>query len=68
MEKHFEEMGEGENKTFVCFGKLRDSGYNPKKPPLSNGKNIPTWWNHMTFWITKEKIFISMSMVNWETL
>lgn len=67
LEKHFEQMGEADNKVMVCYGKLRDKEYDETKPPLPDGRNMPTWWNCMPFWMTKGKVFVSASMVNWES-
>jgi len=73
VEKHIEYLGEGERKTLVCYGKLKDADYNEMKPPIlprrpgEKAENMPTWWNHFPFWIIKGKIFIAFSMVNWET-
>jgi hypothetical protein len=72
LEKHFEEIGETDKKVAVCYGKLRSDGYNEKRAPFhtKEGKmeNVPTWWNYMPFWMTKDKLFISCTMVDWETM
>jgi hypothetical protein len=67
LEKEIEEMGERDNKVFVCHGRVKDKGYDETKPASPDGKNMRTWWNYMPFWISKNKIFICTSMVNWET-
>jgi len=73
VEKHVEAMGEAGKKVSVCYGKLWSRGYDPMKPayysqpPESELKNVRTWWNFMTFWIVKGKLFFSTTMVNWET-
>jgi len=71
IEKKIEAMGDEDRKVLVCFGKLRAGGYDETKPPIhphpdKKPENVPTWWNHMTFWITKGKIFFSTTMVDWE--
>jgi len=67
IEKHFEQMGDPNNRVLVCYGKLMDRQYDGTKAPLPDGTNMPIWWNHMTFWVTKNKIFFSSSTVNWES-
>jgi hypothetical protein len=37
-------------------------------PPGQKADNIPTWWNFMPFWVAKGKIFISTTIVDWETM
>jgi len=74
LEKKVEQMGETNKEVSVCYGKLRSGGYDPMRspyhspPPENELKNVPTWWNHMTFWMTKGRVFISTTMVNWETM
>jgi hypothetical protein len=70
IDKKIEAMGDVDKKIIVCYGKLRSGGYDESKAPFRTpqGKmeNVPTWWNHMAFWIAKGKIFFSTTMVNWE--
>jgi hypothetical protein len=74
IEKKTEAMGDVDKKVLVCYGKLRSDGYDEAKPPFSTStrtqgkmENVRTWWNYMTFWMTKGKIFFSATMVNFET-
>ncbi|MHC4867715.1 MAG: hypothetical protein ACYTEX_26895 [Planctomycetota bacterium] len=39
----------------------------PPRQTRKKGHPYPTWWSHMPFWMTKNKIFFCSSMVNWET-
>lgn len=66
VEKHFEEVGKGASKILVCYGKLRDTGYDETKPASPDGQNMRTWWNYIPFWITRGKICISTTTVKWE--
>jgi len=73
LEKKIEQMGEAGKEISVCYGRLLSGGHNPNKPPVkprpdAKVENLPTWCNHMTFWATKGKLFISTTMVNWETI
>ena len=65
IEKHFEEMGDPNNKVLVCYGKLRAP--EPTIVLYRFKRKVRTWWSFMPFWITKNKIFICTSMVNWES-
>jgi len=72
IEKHFEELGETDKKIPVCYGRLRSDGYDEKKGPFQTKEgrmvNIPTWWNDMIFWVRPGELFISSTMVDWETM
>lgn len=71
IEKKIEAMGDEDKKVLVCHGKLRAGGYDEKKGPYpynSGEKRLfRTWWNYMHFLISKDRIFIYTTIINWET-
>jgi hypothetical protein len=66
VEKHLEEMGDPNHRVLVCYGKLSAPRPTVKRYG-SEEKEIRTWWSDMQFWVTKNRVFFSCSMVNCES-
>jgi hypothetical protein len=66
IEKYIQEIGDNENKTFVCYGRLRCESFDETKAPKPNGENIRTWWNYIPFWIVDGTVSIHTTTVKWE--